>query len=82
MSESFGIDQWDVESQSSPGTHYRVTLKPDGTYACGCTGWTRHVPRKDCKHIRWVRKGLATCIKEVDPLAAAVERARHRRGLE
>jgi hypothetical protein len=23
--------------------------------ACGCLGWTRHMPRTDCKHIREVR---------------------------
>ena len=75
---SYGVDQWDVHSESNPDHCYRVTLKPDGSYACGCMGWTRHVPRKDCKHIRWVRKGMGT---EVDPLMAAVERIQHRKGL-
>jgi len=23
----------------------------DGTLQCGCPAWTRHTPRRDCKHI-------------------------------
>ena len=27
-------------------------------WECSCMGWTRHMPRKDCKHIRHVRTML------------------------
>jgi len=48
--------QWVVESQSGPGV-YTVSLDHDGNYACSCPGWTRHMPRMDCKHILEVRSG-------------------------
>lgn len=66
--------QWEVESTSSNATH-TVSLMGDGTYQCSCIGWTRHVPRRDCKHITWVRNGGG---REIDPLAMAMLKAQRR----
>lgn len=49
------IQQWDVTGSS--GNVYKVSVKPDGTFACSCLGWTRHTPRKDCKHIKAMKAG-------------------------
>lgn len=38
-----------VKSQTGKG-EYQVTLT-DNQWQCSCKDWTRHVPRKDCKHI-------------------------------
>jgi len=52
------MDKWVkrfVVPSSSGGGEYIVSQDRDGNWACSCPGWTRHVPRTDCKHIREVR---------------------------
>lgn len=51
-------NKWFVQSSSNPNTTYTVAEDMNGDFACGCVGWTRHVPRKDCKHIREVKAGM------------------------
>lgn len=69
------LEVFKVASDSSPDKTYTVTEYDNGEWACGCVGWTRHVPRKDCKHIRWAKMGGALAM---DPLARAVEVALHK----
>lgn len=69
------LEQFKVESDSRPGKFYVVSETDSGEWQCGCVGWTRHVPRRDCKHIRWVKCGGAVAI---DPLLRAVEVTRNK----
>lgn len=48
-------NRWEVPSSSNPDTRYIVSMSEQGTWACGCIGWTRHFPRKDCRHILLVK---------------------------
>lgn len=48
--------RWEVPSSSTPDTLYIVAMSEHGDWACGCIGWTRHYPRKDCRHITLVKK--------------------------
>ena len=48
--------QWVVDSSSGPGK-YTVSEDLNGEFSCSCRGWTGHVPRTDCKHIREVKAG-------------------------
>lgn len=68
------VEQWSVDSDSSPGSSYRVSLLDDGSYSCACKGWTMHTPRRDCKHIAVVKAGFG---RSVDPLVALVVKSRH-----
>lgn len=73
------LKQYKVPSESNPDRQYVVSQNMnEEEWACSCTGWTRHVPRRDCKHIRYVK--LTGCA-EVDPVVMAVEKANHRKGL-
>lgn len=49
------IKKWYVPSSTS-GTTYTVGVDENGAWACGCIGWTRHVPRRDCRHIKEVKQ--------------------------
>lgn len=69
------FEQWKVESESNPNKSYVVSALNDGTYSCACVGWTRHVPRRDCKHIRWVKDHGAM---PIDPVLMAMERAQRK----
>ena len=56
------ISQWDVPSDSNPNRKYKVSLvrillTSEKEYQCSCVGWTNHMPRKHCKHIRAVLDG-------------------------
>jgi hypothetical protein len=51
-----------VTSDSDLSKHYNVGLK-DGQLACSCLGWTRHVPRKDCRHILYFKMGGSVGVK-------------------
>lgn len=71
--------QWPVPS-SDGKREYTVTSYADGSFACSCLGWTRHMPRKDCRHIRDVRvdglhRQLLQSLRRVDldtlPVTAA-----------
>lgn len=33
-------------------------------WSCGCIGWTRHYPRRDCKHIMYAQSGGARTFEE------------------
>lgn len=46
-------------SDSDPERSYSVTIRR-GQWECACRGWTMHVPRRDCKHIRRLKEALAT----------------------
>jgi ATP-dependent DNA ligase len=46
--------QWEEPSSSGNGT-YTVSRTVDDRWLCACIGWTRHMPRKDCSHIRKVK---------------------------
>ena len=41
--------KWCIYSEHS-GNHI-VSLTDKGEYQCDCIGWTRHMPRRNCKHI-------------------------------
>src|SRR3990167_6278701 len=43
--------QWQVLSSDGKRT-YTVSVTVDYAWSCSCVGWTRHMPRKDCKHIK------------------------------
>ena len=46
----------EVLSVSNPSAKpHHVSRTDDGEWECGCIGWTRHVPRRDCRHISMVR---------------------------
>lgn len=64
------LEVFKIESDSSPGKWYTVSETVQGEWQCSCIGWTRHFPRRDCKHIRWAKIGGAL---PEDPLARAVE---------
>lgn len=50
------VNRWYVPSSRGGGNH-TVSQDKDGNWACSCIGWTRHMPRTDCKHIREVKEG-------------------------
>lgn len=78
----FIINQFKVDSESNPANKYTVSEYNDGTWACACRGWTSHVPRRDCKHIWWVKSQGATRVEQVDPMAAAIRKTRKRKGAD
>lgn len=78
----FITDQFAVESESNPERKYVVSRYSDGSWACGCIGWTRHVPRQDCKHIWWVKTHGAVRCEMIDPLLAAMRKVRKRKGAD
>lgn len=47
--------KWAVPSSSGDGYYTVAEDRATGDLACGCLGWTRHMPRTDCKHIKQVR---------------------------
>lgn len=63
--------QFVVPSESGGGeyvvTHYAdPPFNHEGhpEWACACIGWTRHFPRRDCKHIQYAQSGGATTLGE------------------
>ncbi len=70
------VEQWKVKSDSRPeGWGYIVSKMDDGSWACGCVGWTRHVPRRDCKHIAYAKNGFGI---PVDLMIHAMEKAQRK----
>lgn len=59
------INQWNVPSDSDPSKNYVVSLTYENEWQCSCFGWTRHFPRKDCKHIRRLKKDPEAHLKGV-----------------
>ena len=37
---------------------YKVSERQDGGWECSCPAWTRHMPRRDCKHILRVKDAM------------------------
>ncbi|MDO8575087.1 MAG: hypothetical protein Q7R78_00075 [bacterium] len=46
-------EKYRIYSESSKRTHIVGKLE-SGEYTCDCRGWTGHMPRPCCKHIREV----------------------------
>lgn len=66
-------NQYRLESESTPGKEYIVTEQDFGAFEwqCSCVGWTRHMPRRDCKHIKWVKQHGAV---PIDPFLRLMEK--------
>ncbi len=73
------IDRYEVESQSKAGRMYVVSKLRDDSWQCSCIGWTRHMPRRDCQHITWVRMNGP---RPIDPMLLGIIKARRKAGLE
>lgn len=43
-----------IRSESNPKVQYKVVGSNLNDATCACLGWTRHMPRRPCKHIRLV----------------------------
>lgn len=51
--------QFDVGSFTDPAKKpYKVSERIGGGWECSCPAWTRHTPRKDCKHILKVKNAM------------------------
>ena len=50
------IGRWRVKNDDRTRTYTVVATK--GVWQCSCMGWTRHMPRKDCKHITHIKRQL------------------------
>ena len=62
-SSSLYIAQWDVESHTTPGKHYTVSLKHDHTWQCSCPQWKFR--RKECKHIIEIKTSRQTTAPQI-----------------
>ncbi len=58
-------DKWVKRWLVIGSKEYTVAQDADGNWACNCLGWTRHVPRTDCKHIKEVKAGGGMPIEDV-----------------
>ena len=58
--------QWKV--QGSAKDPYTVSVTVDCVWSCSCIGWTRHMPRSDCKHIKKIKakEGLGAPLVRAD----------------
>ena len=74
------IQQFKVESQTS-AAEYTVSRCSDDSWQCSCIGWTRHVPRRDCKHILWVKTYGPVPIEPLLMAAEKAQRKAERKGL-
>lgn len=63
MKDDKWVKRWVVHSESGNGD-YIVGQDKDGNWGCSCRGWTSHVPRTDCKHIRLVKSGGGETLTE------------------
>jgi len=45
-----------VRSSSDARRKYVVTKYPHNKWKCSCKGWTLHSPRRDCRHIKHVKR--------------------------
>lgn len=59
------FEYWKVQSDSNPEKFHTVGRAEDGSFGCTCVGWTRHFPRRDCRHILYVKSGHG---ENYDPL--------------
>lgn len=51
-----------VQSDNGP-SQYVISRLSSGEFACSCMGWTRHVPRRDCKHISRYKFGQVNVVQ-------------------
>lgn len=49
------MNQWKRPSNSNPDKEYTISQTYEGGFQCSCRGWTMHVPRRDCTHIRQLK---------------------------
>ena len=54
--------KWKVNSDTS-GSVYIVSkgydpVTDEERFGCSCLGWTRHTPRRDCKHIKKLKQKI------------------------
>jgi len=63
MTEDKWVKRWVVTSYSGNG-EYIIAQDKEGNWACSCMAWTRHMPRRDCKHILEVKGGGGKTITE------------------
>jgi hypothetical protein len=73
--------QFDVGSFTDPTKKpYKVSQRQDGGWECSCPAWTRHTPRKDCKHILRVKDAMrvapASPVFSQAPTAAKVQQGK------
>ena len=52
------LQLYEVESESRP-VSYVVGIDAQNNFGCSCPAWIYHSPRKDCKHIKYVKYELA-----------------------
>ena len=63
MGDDKWVKRWVAPSSSGDGD-YIVAQDAEGNWACSCRGWTSHVPRTDCKHIRLIKEGGGMTLTE------------------
>ena len=51
------INRWKIESYSESGKYYTVAENDVGEFGCDCPIWK--YKRRECHHIRQVKRGLA-----------------------
>lgn len=67
--------QFDIASFTTPGKKpYKVSERADSAWECSCPAWTRHTPRRECKHILKVKGALATLPAKKPTPASPVRR--------
>ena len=57
LSQRYYVEQWEVESFTSPGKIYKVSRRQDGGMECSCPSWIfqrKRLPNGHCKHIRFI----------------------------
>lgn len=67
------VRQWQVPS-SKAGKFYIVSLSREGEWSCACVGWTSHMPRKACRHIKEAKETGNRYLLWLDELAARLDR--------
>jgi len=67
MSKQY-VKQWRVESNSTKGKFYKVSLTDQGEYECSCPAWIFR--RKQCSHIAHAKANpdVAEIIQEMKPV--------------
>jgi len=65
------LKRWEVESSDGKRT-YTVSVTKDGVWSCACVGWTRHMPRRDCKHITGIKAETKQNLDRVEKAVTVV----------
>ena len=65
--------QWKV--QGSAAEPYTVSVTVDGFWSCSCVGWTRHMPRRDCKHIKEKKAKFPEYLSATESPPKTIQRA-------